>query len=208
MSDPEVDKIISLRDLPRDVAPPRDLWKGIEAQIRAGAAAGDTAEERTTGGRTAKHARSGWRPRLARTEWVRGLSAAAVIAALAVGIWIGREGWPIGGRPMVAPLPLQAAAGKQTDALHAAFMMDARYTRQRDELAKNLQARLAELPPESRAKVIASLATIHKSIQDLQAALGRDPTNALLQELLVNTYQDEMRVLTAVHDAGSAGEGI
>jgi hypothetical protein len=45
-------------------------------------------------------------------------------------------------------------------------------------------------------------------MQDLEAALGKDPSNALLQELLVNTYQDEMRVLTTVHEAGDAGEGI
>ena len=37
---------------------------------------------------------------------------------------------------------------------------------------------------------------------------SKDPTNALLQELLVNTYQDEMRVLTTVHEASDAGKGI
>jgi hypothetical protein len=46
------------------------------------------------------------------------------------------------------------------------------------------------------------------SIGDIRAALGRDPANALLQELLVNSYQDEMRVLTAVHEASGAGQGI
>jgi hypothetical protein len=45
-------------------------------------------------------------------------------------------------------------------------------------------------------------------MQDLEAELGKDPSNALLQELLVNTYQDEMRVLTTVHEASDAGEGI
>ena len=44
-------------------------------------------------------------------------------------------------------------------------------------------------------------------MRELEAALGRDPSNALLQELLVNTYQDEMRVLVAIHEAGAvAGE--
>ena len=43
---------------------------------------------------------------------------------------------------------------------------------------------------------------------DIQAALGRDPGNALLQELLVNTYQDEMRVLTTVHEARDSGQEI
>jgi hypothetical protein len=55
---------------------------------------------------------------------------------------------------------------------------------------------------------MASLATISKAKQDLESALGKDPGNALLQELLVNTYQDEMRVLTDVHEASDAGKGI
>jgi hypothetical protein len=86
--------------------------------------------------------------------------------------------------------------------------MDSKYTRQRAELVRDLEARLAALPPESRTKVMASLQAINDSKRDLEAELGKDPSNALLQELLVNTYQDEMRVLTAVHEAGRAVEGI
>jgi phage-related protein len=86
--------------------------------------------------------------------------------------------------------------------------MDSKYTRQRAELVKDLEARLAALPPESRAKVMSSLQAINDSKRDLEAELGKDPSNALLQELLVNTYQDEMRVLTAVHEAGRAVGGI
>jgi hypothetical protein len=55
---------------------------------------------------------------------------------------------------------------------------------------------------------LSSLQAINDSKRDLERELGKDPSNALLQELLVNTYQDEMRVLTAVHEAGSSGEGI
>ena len=40
-------------------------------------------------------------------------------------------------------------------------------------------------------------------MQQIQQALGREPTNALLQELLIDTYQDEMRVLTAVQEEGT-----
>ena len=73
---------------------------------------------------------------------------------------------------------------------------------------QSLQARLAALPPQARAKVTASLAAIENAKKDLEHALGKDPSNALLQELLVNTYQDEMRVLTDVHEASDAGRGI
>jgi len=71
-----------------------------------------------------------------------------------------------------------------------------------------LQARLARLPPPERDKVTASLQAIEKAKADLEQALGHDPSNALLQELLVNTYQDEMRVLTDVHEASDPGRGI
>ena len=88
------------------------------------------------------------------------------------------------------------------------YVADPRYTRERAELVKNLEARLAALPPESRAKVMASLKAINDSKRELETELGKDPSNALLQELLVNTCQDEMRVLTAVHEAGNTAEGI
>jgi hypothetical protein len=129
-------------------------------------------------------------------------------------MWIGRSvlpstqpiGNPGGGANITASLPTKV--NDSAAALQAAYISDPKYREQRAALMKSVEAKLASLPPDSRAKVISSLATIHKSMQDLEAALGKDPSNALLQELLVNTYQDEMRVLTTVHEAGEAGEGI
>jgi hypothetical protein len=194
-------KISSLRDLPREIAPPRDLWQGIEARIAADnpAAVSTPAQRSGLGGRSA------------RTGRLRVLAAAAVIAALAVGIWIGRAVLPVPGANTGAPPAGSTAAnltGAEPGSFHAAYVMDSKYVRQRAELVKDLEARLAALPPESRAKVMSSLQTINDSKRDLERELGKDPSNALLQELLVNTYQDEMRVLTAVHEAGSTGEGI
>jgi hypothetical protein len=217
MSGNEERKLSSLRDLPRDIAPPRDLWQGIEAQIAADRAAVLEAPAR-------RGASDGRR---------RVLAAAAMIAALAVGIWIGRVmmpvggvgivsgsgmiadvgtrsgGAPAGGQSMAGPgTTAGAMAGGEPGAFHAAYVMNSKYLQQRARLVKDLEARLAALPPDSRAKVVSSLQTLSDSKRDLERELGKDPSNALLQELLVNTYQDEMRVLTAVHEAGSAGEGI
>jgi hypothetical protein len=193
-------KISSLRDLPRDIAPPRDLWQGIEARI----AADDNAPVSTPA------QRSGVGGRSARTGRLRVLAAAAVIVALAVGIWIGRVVLPVPGAAAGAGHGLSATNlnTPEPNSFHAAYVMDSKYVRQRAELVKDLESRLAALPPESRAKVMSSLQTINDSKRDLERELGKDPSNALLQELLVNTYQDEMRVLTAVHEAGSTGEGI
>jgi hypothetical protein len=207
--------VTSLRDLPQSIAPPRDLWAGIEASITAERKATDADASATAncnkvtdlaGRRNSSSSRQFSRMRL--------MAAAAVIAALAVGMWIGRSvlpttrpiTGPIGGANTTASPPPKVNDG--ATALQAAYISDPKYREQRAALMKSVEAKLASLPPDSRAKVISSLATIHKSMQDLEAALGKDPSNALLQELLVNTYQDEMRVLTTVHEAGDAGEGI
>ena len=186
--------VSSLREMPRSIAPPRDLWAGIEASIAA---------DRQAAGATRKFTRMRW------------LAAAAVIAALAVGMWIGRSVMPAT-RTIANPAGSQDLTANnvaprladEPSALQAAYIADPKYRQQRAALVKSLEAKLASLPPDSRAKVISSLATIHKSMQDLEAALGKDPSNALLQELLVNTYQDEMRVLTTVHEASDTGQGI
>jgi hypothetical protein len=182
----------SLRDLPRSIEPPRDLWAGIEAKIAAERPASTGVQVPAKRG---SHAHLRW------------IAAAAVIAALAVGMWIGRSFLPTGvpGTPMVAHTnpPVDNAAVVQ-----AAYFVDPKFRQQHEALVQSLQAKLATLPPESRDKVVASLGAIHKSIQVLEEELGKDPTNALLQELLVNTYQDEMRVLTTVQEASDAGKGI
>ena len=211
--------VTSLREMPRSIAPPRDLWAGIEASIaadRQATAADSTVAEVSAGSRDntvtdlASRRSSGGTRQFTRLRW---MAAAAVIAALAVGMWIGRTvmpttrliAIPADGTNTTANLPKMSDGAA---ALQAAYIADPKYREQRAALVKSLEAKLASLPPDSRAKVMSSLATIQKSKQDLEAALGKDPSNALLQELLVNTYQDEMRVLTTVHEASNAGEGI
>ena len=89
---------------------------------------------------------------------------------------------------------------------HATYRPDERFWQQREQRLRAAQARLAQLPPPSRAKVAASLAVLEQSLRDIQVAIGKDPANALLQELLVNTYQDEMRVLVDLQTAGNTGQ--
>jgi hypothetical protein len=175
-------KVSSLRDLPRSIDPPRDLWAGIEAQIAAPA------------------------PRRRPVTRLRWIAAAAVIFALAVGMWIGRSFLPTSNTPPVAQTHPLVPNG--ANAIQAAYFSDPNFRQQRAALLKSLEAKLATLPPESREKVTASLTAIHNSMHVLEEELGKDPTNALLQELLLNTYQDEMRVLTTVHEASDAGRGV
>lgn len=182
--------VTTLRDLPQSIEPQADLWPQIEAQITAGRGGerAPLAARATRGGRAM---RLGW------------LAAAAMVGCVAAGVWIGRSVLPGAG-----PAPLAQAARPESGAMQTAWVSDPRYQREHEKLMRSLGAQLASLPPASRAKVMTSLATIHQAKQELESALGKDPGNALLQELLVNTYQDEMRVLTDVHEAGDAGKGI
>jgi hypothetical protein len=199
-------KIGSLRDMPQAIQPPRELWAGIEARI------GAERESRDAGADDDKDVHKARPLPKARPMPARWLALAATIAALAVGVWIGRSSLPTPGSNPNTPTTAQSGNNTVTNesarALQAAYTSDPRYQEDRAALMKNLQAKLDSLPPDARSKVLSSLATIRQSQQDLEAALGKDPTNALLQELLLNTYQDEMRVLTTVHEASDAGKGI
>jgi hypothetical protein len=184
--------VTSLRELPMDIAPGRDLWPEIEARLGAERGAGPS--------------RFGSKPQL------HLLALAAVISAVAVGVWLGRNVLPGANQP--APSTAQANpdtgsdATQSSSALGGANVLPAAYVKQRAALLASFDQQVRALPPKSRDKVLASLAAIRKSMNDIQEALGREPGNALLQELLVNTYQDEMRVLTVVHEAGDARKEI
>ena len=166
-------------ELAQSLPPPRDLWPAIAQAIEADrAAAMDTA------------------PR--RSRWLPAAGMAAAVALVTMGILIGRF---MSSTPSVLTAGTSAAQGS-SEMLPAA-LRDANYRKQRDALLVEVQNRLAAMPAAEREKVSASLQTLKRSISDIEAALGRDPANALLQELLVNSCQEEMRALTAVRDAGS-----
>jgi hypothetical protein len=171
------ERISSLADMPRDIDPPRDLWPAIESAIAP----------------AAQPSRR-WRPPPV-------LAMAASVAALAIGVWIGRSTLP---GQTTDGLAAADGTGTTPALVQAAFVTDPKYLRERAALVRSLESRLAALPPETQRKVAVSLQAIRASMNDLEAALGKDPSNALLQELLVNTYQEEMRVLAVVNEAGAS----
>ena len=194
MTAPKERSVKSLAELPAAIEPPRDLWPGIEARLKAQTPVAGTGSARAP-------------TRLGQLRW---LAAAAMVASVAVGVWIGRDLVPLS-TPAASVAQLsapEATPPQQAGAVDAAFVNDPRYARQRAELLQSLQARLDAMPQPARAKVTASLAAIETAKKDLESALGKDPSNALLQELLINTYQDEMRALTDVHEASDPGRGI
>jgi hypothetical protein len=212
--------IRSLGELPRDIAPPRDLWPSISAQL-----------ENAAGGESPRVENRRARTRPTVMQWA---ALAAVVSALAVGVWLGRTILPGGdstlqvadngtapnspagtagstsaGTAATGATPAGAATANEGAQVFAStYVIDPRYTMHREAMVRDLETKLNVLPTESRQKVAASLTNIRDSMKNIEAELGRDPANALLQELLVNTFQDEMRVLTAVNEASDAGQNL
>ena len=173
-------RVTRLDELAQSVPPARDLWPGIAAAIDA---------EKSANAAAARVPRSfGWRPAGA---------MAAAIALVTVGVFIGRSISPTG-----AELASNPATQNDPSTIPTAFQRDENYRKQRDVLIGEVQKRLQSMPAAERDKVSASLNTLRRSITEIEAALGRDPANALLQELLVSSCQEEMRALTAVREAG------
>ena len=173
-------RVKRLDELARDVPPARDLWPAIAAAMAA-----DRAETRTADAGARR--RSFWRPTSA---------VAAAMALVAIGVVVGMQ---FGSTTVVVPLARNEAAAE----VMPASLREAEYRRERSALIADVQKRLEAMPAGEREKVAASLATLRRSIAEIEAAMGRDPANALLQELFVSSCQEEMRVLTAVRDAGS-----
>jgi hypothetical protein len=189
-----MNKVRSLGELPRAIEPGRDLWPDIQARLSAVRPVAGTVQQL---------------PVRRRFPSLQVFAAAAMVATLAVGVWIGRSLLP-GVGPLAPPATtvINVPPLGPPTALDAAYMTDPRYQRDRAALLKGMEAQIAALPPPTRDKVMASLTAIREAKENLEQALGKDPGNALLQELLINTYQDEMRVLTDLHEASDAGKGI
>ena len=171
-------RVNRIDQLAQDVPPARDLWPAIAAAIEVDRASALVASA----------------PR--RTRWLPAVGMAAAVALVTLGVFIGRISTPTPDT-VAGTIPAQGEAG-----LMPAALRDANYRKQRDVLLVEVNDRLQSMPAAEREKVAASLATLRRSIAEIEAALGRDPANALLQELFVSTSQEEMRALTAVRDSG------
>ncbi len=171
-------RVKRIDELARDIPPARDLWPAIAQAIQV-----DLSMKAV--------------PARRRVGWMPALGLAASVALVALGVLIGRY---VGTQERTSWPDNTEQAGDA--GMVKASLRDAEYRKQRDQLLVEVQARLDTMSPAEREKVGASLATLKRSIQEIEAALGRDPANALLQDLLVSSCQEEMRALTAVRDSG------
>jgi hypothetical protein len=175
-SNPRVDAL--LRSLPREVEPGRDLWPAIESRLDA-------------------------RSTRRRPAWALQAAAAVVLVAsssLVTAVLVRHEGassMGLAARTTAVPV-VPAVYGR-------ARMLDAGYEAARRQLAADIEQRLAGMPDSARLKLEANLAEMHRAAQEINAALARQPGDPLLEELLLNTYQDELGVLASVNQLTSTG---
>jgi hypothetical protein len=72
-------------------------------------------------------------------------------------------------------------------------------------IATSLPGALAALPPADRAKVEKNLADLRHAADEISATLTQHPSDPLLQDLLMSTYQSELQLLANVSELPSAG---
>jgi len=76
----------------------------------------------------------------------------------------------------------------------------AEYLRSRAELDRLFAERIAALPPKTRAKLESNLADLRRAENEIVAGLTRNPSDPLLHELLMSTYQSEAQLLADVSE--------
>ena len=117
-------RVSSLRQLPQEIPPSRDLWQSIAQEI-----------ERSP----VRAPRS-----VVREAWLSGLAMAATVAAVAVGVWLGHT--RLTGGSSAPSFALQAPAAQSAAApVYAAFVTDPRPSRNERLVVKALD----EMHPES-----------------------------------------------------------
>lgn len=179
----------ALASLPEDVAAERDLWPQIRAEIEKTPIAAPTLANR------------------AQSTWFR--LAAGVVLVLGssfVTYYITRESM----QTQVVQVTPEAVPAPQVIGQPASFSfgsqrLGAGYTNARAELDKRFQERLASLPPAARAKVESNLADLRRAAAEISSTLAENPSDPLLQDLLMSTYQSELQLLADVSELPTAG---
>ncbi len=203
--------LAGLRELPRELAPERDLFPAIAVRARI------HDRRRTT-------RQPGPLRRLPR--WVPTL-AAGLIVALGI-VLMGRLDQPplpagepaeeagsgaAASTPASAAIPVPSpssprglpAASPAAGALaHTAYAdTDRELARIRDELERAVAARAGELPPETRQLIDDNLEVIDRALAEIAAALAAEPTNPELARTYISYRRRQIDLLLQANRAAA-----
>lgn len=169
MNDERDDKlIVAAGSLSTEISPDRDLWPGIAKAI-------------------AEPQRARWTPMLAQ--------AAAVV--LLIGASSGVTYWAVKDQRYTVEIVPTELVFEQAS-FGSGHALGVEYQEARGDLAAQLDKELARLSPENRREVELNLSIIRVAIAQINDALKEEPDNALLQELLLRTYREELALMQRV----------
>lgn len=186
----EFEALREIRDqaaaLPREIAPPHDLWPAIATRIQAPSAPAEV-----------KVIEVDFTPRrtLAIHAWLLRVAAAIALVVVSSGVTALLLRGP--GATDVATLPAEQVQPepRPTTTLAAFAPAASEYRTTVEALTAELQARRDRLSPETIATVEANLRIIDKAIAEATAALASDPANTDIPLLLSDVYEEKVELL-------------
>jgi len=164
--------------LPREIPPPSDLWPGIAGRLEASA--------------SRKAERKSWRL----NDFLPLAAAAGIAAIIAASLF----SLPSRQSETVALSPareVEVVPNAATRRLPAAAV-EVGFVQPRAALMKRFEAQKSNAPPEYVAVVERTLSTMQSAVQDIHAALERDPYNTSLLLKLSHARRRELRLLQQV----------
>lgn len=197
MSERKPDELdAKLAQLDRNLEPPRDLWPDIAA-VLAESASHTNHAPRTLQRLTTRPQR--W---ASRRLWQFAAAALLMVTSSAVTYVLMQrsfQGQVMQARQEVMQQMQPVLPATPVSLAPASFgygRLGAEYSRTHAELDAQFTRYLAALPSTERAKVERSLADLRRAASDLSERLAEHPSDPLLQELLLSTYQNEIGLLT------------
>jgi hypothetical protein len=173
-----------LSDVPREVAPSRDLWPDIKAQLVPVAP--------RVGGSTRR--------------WLQLAAAVLLVIGSSVITYVVVQS-SMQERMQQQVADARKEATQQMDPLLKAMPvrfdghegLGKSYEDLRTQLDAEYAQRIQTLPPIARAKVERDIADLRRAAREISATLAQYPSDPLLQDLLVSTYQREIQLLSEVN---------
>ena len=156
--------------LPRAIRPPEDLWPAISRKIAAAKMVAPP-----FGGASP-------RPWWAKTRLLAAAAVVLVVLSSTLTVVVMQRGT---GTPAIV------AASLPGDFL----MMEVEYAQASGELVAALEQGRVKLAPETRAILERNLRVIDQALLESRAALGRDPANVALRDLVLSTYRHKLDLL-------------
>jgi predicted anti-sigma-YlaC factor YlaD len=161
------------KELPRSIAPARDLWPAIDARLDA-------------------------TPIRERTLWSMRYPLAAA-AALMIAISSALTAYLVNEREAASSVEQRPTASSDVLLVRAWRSTEDEYLKATVELLEALEILKERLPPETAEMVETNLRIIDEAIQESRAALAVDPSNGELVEALSARYRTKLEVLQQVN---------